>query len=148
MLKNITGLGPREAEFISSIASQTKKIFTIQEAIKFWGTSHITGKKLSHLEKKGWLARIERGKYLVIPLEAGPGRHWSENSMLIASMLAEPACIAYWSAIRFWNRTEQLPRIIYVQTTQRKNMSRKSVLGNRFEIVTMRVIAHHPVETD
>ncbi len=137
MSKTITELGPREAEFISLIASWKNKIFTIKDAINFWGNSQIAIKKLSVLAKKGWLTRIERGKYLVIPLEAGPERKWSENPMLIASMLADPACIAYWSAIRFWNWTEQFPRIIYVQTTQRKNKSRKLVQGNQFEIVTV-----------
>jgi len=137
MLKNITELGPREAEFVSLIATKAGKVFSVRDAIEFWKLPQIARNKLSRLEKKGWIARIERGKYLVIPLEAGPQRYWSVNSMLLAAQLAQPACIAYWSAMRFWNWTEQLPRIIYVQTTQRKTTQQKSVMGMRFEIVTV-----------
>ena len=137
MEKNITELGPREAEFLAQMASQTSMCFTIHEAVVFWRSHERARKKLSHLVRKGWLERIERGKYLIIPLEAGPKRQWGENPLLIANMLAQPAVIAYWSAIRYWNWTEQLPRITYIQTTQRKNMPRKKVLGTKFEIVTV-----------
>jgi ABC-type antimicrobial peptide transport system ATPase subunit len=58
-------------------------------------------------------------------------------SLLIACKLAEPACVAYWSAIRYWNWTEQLPQMTYMQTTQRKNSRQKSIFGIRFEIVTV-----------
>lgn len=137
MSKNITELGPREAEFIVLFASGYKKFFTNKDAADFWQGQEIAKKKLSLLEKKGWIARIERGKYLVIPLEAGPQRSWSENPLIIAGKLAEPACVAYWSAIRYWNWTEQLPQITYVQTTQRKNSRQKSIFGIPFEIVTV-----------
>lgn len=137
MLKNINELGPREAEFISVFASKGKKFFTTKEAIEFWKNIKLTKKKLSVLQRKGWIDRIERGKYLVIPLEAGPQRQWSEHPFLIAGMLAEPACIAYWSAIHFWNWTEQMPRITYVQTTQRKNRKSKKIMGIQYEIVTV-----------
>ena len=36
---------------------------------------------------KGWLARIERGRYLIVPLEAGPDRVWTEDALVIASYL-------------------------------------------------------------
>ena len=73
----------------------------------------------------------------MIPLEAGPDRLWSENPLVIADKLAKPSCIAYWSAIRYWNWTEQLPQIVYIQTTQRKNSKRKSIFGTQYEIVTV-----------
>ena len=64
MKKNITELGPREAEFLSLMASRTSISFTIDEVVEFWGNRELARKKLSHLERKGWLERIERGKYL------------------------------------------------------------------------------------
>jgi predicted transcriptional regulator of viral defense system len=89
------------------------------------------------LEKKKWVARLERGKYLVIPLEAGSERLWSEEPYLVANALVDPAAIAYWSAIRHWNWTEQLPRIIYVQTTRRKKATHRVVFGVTYEFVTV-----------
>lgn len=130
-------LGQREAEFLSLTSSENNQQFNIHAAIKFWGNNAMAKKKLYQLERKGWVARIERGKYIVIPLEAGPERRWSENSYLIANALVQPAAIAYWSAVRHWNWTEQIPRIVYVQTTKRKKSPRQTVFGVQYEFVTV-----------
>lgn len=137
MHKTITELGRREAEFLSQVASSQNHQLNIEYAIEFWGSAEMAWKKLRHLERKGWISRIERGKYLVIPLEAGPERQWSEDSYLIATELVQPAAIAYWSALRHWNWTEQIPRIVYVQTTKRKKNSRLSVFNVQYEFVTV-----------
>jgi predicted transcriptional regulator of viral defense system len=135
--KNITELGPREAEFLSQVASSNQQLFTVQNAVRFWGSMEMAWKKLRHLERKGWIARLERGKYMVIPLEAGPERRWTEDAYIVANALVQPAAIAYWSAIRHWNWTEQIPRIVYVQTTKRKSASRRTVFGVLYEFVTV-----------
>lgn len=137
MKKNITMLGPREAEFLSLVSSKNGQQFNIEAATGFWGSNALAKKKLHLLEKKGWVARIERGKYFVIPLEAGPERQWSEDAYLVANALVQPAAIAYWSAIRHWNWTEQIPRLVYVQTTKRKKNPHHSFLGVQYEIVTI-----------
>jgi len=137
MKKNITELGPREAEFLSNVAAANHQHFTVQEATAFWGNAEMAWKKLFQLERKGWITRIERGKYMVIPLEAGPKRNWSEDAYIVASRLVQPSAIAYWSAIRHWNWTEQIPRIVYVQTTKRKSAPRPVIFGVQYEIVTV-----------
>ncbi|MFH2004853.1 MAG: hypothetical protein ABIK27_09035 [Bacteroidota bacterium] len=126
MKKNISELGPKEAAFLSQVASLENHQFTIKSAIAFWSSA-----------EKGWIARIERGKYFVIPLEAGPERQWSEDTYLIATASVHPAVIAYWSAIRHWNWTEQIPRIVYVQTTKRKSYRLREVFGVQYEFFTV-----------
>jgi predicted transcriptional regulator of viral defense system len=135
--KNITPLGPKEAEFLALVSSKNNQQFNMEDATQFWGSSIMAKKRLYQLERKGWVARLERGKYMVIPLEAGPERKWSEDSYLVANALVQPAVIAYWSAIRHWNWTEQIPRIVYVQTTKRKKNSRRTVFGVLYEFVTV-----------
>lgn len=137
MKKNITQLGARENEFLMTLAGIDKKIFTFEEAAPFWGSSHNAQIAIHRLVKKRWLAPIEKGKYLIIPHEAGPNRKWTEDSTLIASALVNPAIIAYWSAIRHWNWTEQIPRIVYVQTTKRKSRPRRKIFGVQYEFVTV-----------
>ena len=134
--KTITELGPKEAEFLSSVSTAGGQ-FTNERAAQFWGSSEMAAKKLHQLEKRGWVARIERGKYLVIPLEAGAERTWSEEPYLVASTLVQPAVIGYWTAIRHWNWTEQIPRIIYVQTTSRKKATGRIVFGVQYQFVTV-----------
>lgn len=137
MSKDITELGPKEARFISLFATKNNGFFRLEEAVEFWKNRKLTYDLLWRLEKKGWIERIEKGKYIVIPLEAGPKRKWSADSYLIANFLVEPAAIAYWTALRHWNWTEQIPRVVYVQTTKRKSTSRHKVFGVEYEIVTV-----------
>src|SRR5260221_6116832 len=105
MVKTITELGPREAKFLSLFATKNGGFIRLDEAAKFWKNKKVTYDVLSRLERKGWVARIEKGKYLIIPLEAGPDRKWNADPHAIASELVSPAAIAYWSAIHHWHWT-------------------------------------------
>lgn len=137
MTKNITSLGARENEFLITLSGSDRNIFTLREAGEFWGSPHNAKIAIHRLMAKGWLAPIEKGKYLIIPFEAGPSRKWTEDAAIIATALVQPAAIAYWSAIRHWNWTEQIPRIVYVQTTRRKSRPRRKIFGVQYEIVTV-----------
>jgi predicted transcriptional regulator of viral defense system len=90
---------------------------------------------LSRLERGGWLKRIERGLYMLVPLEAGPERTWTQDSLVIGTHLATPSAIAYWSALRFWNLTEQVPRTVFVQTPRRKAHSSVTVEGVAYRMI-------------
>jgi predicted transcriptional regulator of viral defense system len=135
MYKSITELGAREAEFLARMASKNKSELLTEDAVSYWGSREMAWKKLRLLERKGWIERIERGKYIVIPLEAGETRNWSEDPYIIANTLIQPAVISYWTAIRHWNWTEQMPNVVYVQTTARKSKMSKTVFGVQYEIV-------------
>ena len=136
MQKNISELGAREAEFLAKMASLGSEA-TVKDAVRFWGTSQMAWKKLRSLERKSWIARMERGKYLLIPLEACINRYWTQDSYLVAAALVQGGAIAYWTALRHWNWTEQIPRIVYVQTTRRKSLKRRTVFGVVYEFVTV-----------
>ena len=67
----------------------------------------------------------------------GPQREWSEDAFVLAMHLVRPASVAYWSALNYWNLTEQVPRVTYVQTTAKKHKRRIEAVGLRFQIVTV-----------
>jgi len=92
---------------------------------------------LSRLEKVGWIERIEKGKYMILPLGAKKGDH-TLHEFVIGSMLARPAVIAYWSALHHHGLTEQAPRTVFIQTTARKRCSTKEVFGLEYRIVRIR----------
>lgn len=137
MARNITQLGRREVEFLSRLASRGREIFTVEQARRYWETPQDTRKRLARLEAKGWLERLERGKYMIVPLEAGPERAWSENAFVVASWLLQPSAVAYWSALQHWHLTEQVPRVVFVQSTARKFQRQKRVLGVTYRFVTV-----------
>lgn len=132
-------LTTKESEFLSKLAEKGNSIITIEQAQALWAPPERTPDALYRLSLKGWLRRLERGVYLLIPLEAGPARNWTENGWVIAHYLIEPAAIAYWSALQYWNMTEQIPQVIFVQTTRRKQP--KEIAGMKFQFVT--VVAKH-----
>jgi len=137
MIRNVTELGPREAEFLSRMAAFEHGVFTSAKASQFWGNANYAKSVLHELSKKGWVQRLMRGTYLVIPLEAGPARLWSETAAVVAQHLVRPSAIAYWSALQYWHLTEQAPRVTFVQIPTRRSRREVDVLGMRFRFVTV-----------
>ena len=136
--QNITGISQNEATFLSLLAEHEQTVFRFGDASAFWQNEPAARSALSRLQRGGWLKRIERGLYMLVPLDAGPNRNWSENALVIASYLLQPGAIGYWSALRYWNLTEQLPRTVFVQSPQRKSKSGMTVAGIRYQFVTVR----------
>jgi predicted transcriptional regulator of viral defense system len=121
---------------LDALASKNQT-FTTAEAYKAWGAGAATKMLLSRLEKAGWIERIEKGKYMIVPIGSGKGKY-TLHEFVIASMLVRPAVIAYWSALHHHGLTEQIPRTIFVQTTGRKRCSMKEVIGLPYRIVRVR----------
>jgi predicted transcriptional regulator of viral defense system len=72
---------------------------------------------------------------MIVPLEAGVEKQWTEDAFVVACSLAQPATVAYWSAMRHWNWTTQAPQTIYVQTTQRKWAYSRVIQGVTYRFV-------------
>ena len=138
MTRTITELGPREAEFLAMMAGTAKDVFTFEQAERFWGAGPTTRNVLSRLESKGWLERLERGKYMLVPLEAGVAREWSEDPLAIGTFLAPSGAAAYWTAVRHWGWTTQLPRTQFFVTAKRRATARKTILGVPYRFVTLK----------
>ena len=43
--------------------------------------------------------------------------------------------VAYWSALHYWNLTEQVPRTVFVQSLRQRNPSQTTILGVRYKFV-------------
>jgi predicted transcriptional regulator of viral defense system len=89
---------------------------------------------LSRMEKDGWIERIEKGKYLIIPLGAKKGKY-TINEFVIGSTLVEPAIISYWSALNYHGLTEQVPTTVFIQTTARKKKPELEIFGVKYKII-------------
>ena len=92
---------------------------------------------LSRWEDRGFVERIERGKYLIIPLESVKGKY-TLHEFVIASHLVQPSAIAYWSALHYHGLTEQIPITVFVQTTARKKKNQLEVFGVDYRIVRVK----------
>jgi len=119
------------------LLAEKNKAFTTAQAYKAWGAGPATKMLLSRLEKSGWIERIEKGKYMILPLGTKKGKY-TLHEFVIGSMLVRPAVIAYWSALHHHGLTEQIPRTVFIQTTGRKRCSVKEVFGLEYRVVRVR----------
>jgi len=135
--RNHGKLAPNARRFLAAIAAKEKRVFSIEDAIPYWSSPHQARKALSRLQRNGWIERLERGLYLIVPLEAGPERRWTEDPLVLAAQMAPEGVIAYWTASHYWGMTEQVPRTTFVQITNRRSRPKISLLGMRFQFVTI-----------
>jgi len=114
------------------------KAFTIKDAEQISKTNKDVLKViLSRLEKKGWIERIEKGKYLVIPLGAEKGKY-TLHEFVLGSYLIDPCIISYWSALNYYGFTEQIPRTVFIQTISRKKHQEVTVFGITYKIIRIK----------
>jgi predicted transcriptional regulator of viral defense system len=114
------GLSKREALVLTRLAAEGKTVITIEDIEDSLDISYEQAKKVANsLVKKNWLDRLKGGTYLIVPLEAGEKGEYTEHEFIIASHLAEPMYISYWSALNYHDLTEQVPTTIFSATTEK-----------------------------
>lgn len=136
MEKNLKSLGDTEARLLSSLASQDKTVFTFSEAQKAASVSDYAIRLiLSGLVEKKWLIRLTKGKYLIVPLEAGEAGEHTENWFVIAKNLIEPNqyYISHYSALDIHEMLTQPIKTIYISTPIRRIP--KDILGAKFRFI-------------
>ncbi|UCF07314.1 MAG: type IV toxin-antitoxin system AbiEi family antitoxin domain-containing protein [Thermoplasmata archaeon] len=127
----------RNIEVLRALASKGNT-FTINDAARETRLERGALKKmLFRMEKRGWIERIEKGKYLVIPLNAEKGRY-TLHEFVIGSLLVDPHCIGYWSALNYYGFTEQIPATVFIQTTSRKKRQKINIFGVKYNIARLK----------
>lgn len=127
-------LGRMEAQFLVKVA--TKPTFSMEEARHLF-QKNLSPQFLDRLERKGWIRRIKRGRFAVIPLSSGEARTPQLHEFLVAMELVSPAAIAYWSALNHHGMTEQIPRTVFVATNHHVQLNTKEALGVTFKIISV-----------
>lgn len=130
-------LGSQGARLLTALSVAGKTVFTVDEAHQFLDDDRIRVRQLLYrLEKRGWVQRLERGKYLILPLAAGLEGIYTAHEFLIASRLISPYAIAFSTALRHYGYSDRLSRTVYVATTRRKRPLTLHGLTYRFVSVS------------
>ncbi len=125
-----------ESTLLSSLAESGHNIFTLNDVVSTLDTTYENAKVIvNRLVKKAWLIRLARGKYLIVPLEAGVRSLWSEHGFVIASHLVDPYYIGYGSALNYHGLTEYVPPAVFVVTSKRSKS--RTILSTRFRFITV-----------
>lgn len=114
-------------DMLRKLYEDGKRIFTVSDALEVASYCGVADsyvvESLHYLSNDGWITRIKRGLYKIST--SFPGMT-PVHEFEIAIALVNPAAISHWSAMHFHGMTEQIPRIVYVTTTQPINILRSS----------------------
>ena len=114
------GISAENRTLLSNLHRFAKGPITVKDAIDILNLpKERVSKLLPYLASSGWLKRIKRGTYLLIPLEARSPTDWTENDWVIAAKIFDPAYIGGWSAANHWGFTDQLFNSTVVFTTHK-----------------------------
>lgn len=137
-------LGPSEAQLLTTLSGRGQDIFGVGDAERVLHKPNAAVRKLLHgLTKRNWLQRIEKGKYLIVPLSAGADGHYAENELVVAAHLIAPYYISYWTALSHYGLTEQPTRTVYIATPQRRHSLTLHGVTYRFITITHRKFFGH-----
>jgi predicted transcriptional regulator of viral defense system len=116
-----------QMDFLRHIEEQEINVFTIEEIRDGNFGEDITVELLGNLVRKGFLHRLERGKYC---------RSTFKNENVIGTFLVPDGVVAYWNALHLHGLTEQFPNSVFIQTTKKKNAI--SLYGTNFQFVKIK----------
>lgn len=114
-------LGPLETELIFSLEREGRNAFTVDDAQKILDASDEVVRVVLHrLASKGRVQRIKRGHYLLVPARAGYDTAWTEHVFAFMDHILDEYYIGYWTALNYWQMTEQIPQTIFVASKKRR----------------------------
>lgn len=135
-MQNTKTLGPASAELLLRLSAQGKTIFSVADAQTIYNKSHkVTSNLLGKLVRKGWLVRLMRDKYLIVPLEAGLESIPMADRYVIAREVLGSGLyyISHYSAMELHQMTTQPVNTVYV--TVRRQRESRIIAGVRYRFV-------------
>lgn len=88
---------------------------------------------LGRLARGGWLTRVKRGLYYLLPLESG-AEVVAADPWILAQAAFAPCYIGGWSAAHHWGLTEQSFRATFVATAASIRARSQVMLGGEFKL--------------
>jgi predicted transcriptional regulator of viral defense system len=114
-------LGPLEAELVFTLEREGRTLFTVDNAREILDCSNeILRVVLWRLALKGRIQRVKRGYYLLVPARAGYDTKWSEHVFYFIDGVLDEYYVGYWTALSYWQMTEQIPLTVFIATTKRR----------------------------
>ncbi len=93
-----------------------------------------TRRLLAQLAGRGWLSRIRRNAYALVPLGASKPGEWREDPWNAAATAFAPCYLGGWTAGEHWSLTEQLFRDIIVFSSRRVHERVITLQGTTYRV--------------
>ena len=135
----LLGISKFERAILGKILRNTQVTISTKEAAKILNIpSSKVAKFLAELARKGWLLRISRGIYTLIPLESKSKDIVFDDLFVIATKLFNPCYIGGWSAAQYWEMTDQIFQSVVVLSEKLVRDRKPIIRGNEFIIRTVK----------
>jgi predicted transcriptional regulator of viral defense system len=103
------GLSRANRAFVAQLNRDLRGPFTPAEAAAVTEVDHArVARLLRHLAEQGWVARLQRGLYVTVPLEAEDPERWSADPWAVAMAALAPGYVGGWTALHHWDLTDQV----------------------------------------
>jgi predicted transcriptional regulator of viral defense system len=130
----LAGLSTQERELLQHFTATEKTTVNLGDILGLRPWSKPTANKvLSRLAKKGWLQRLKRGMYTVVPISSPTANPVIENTWPLAMEVFKPAFISGWSAAEHWGLTEQIFNTVAIVTSTLQRKASHEIAGVRFQ---------------
>lgn len=134
-MQEFAGLSLQERKIISHFSASEKSTIDADDLARIHPSKRTTANQiLSRLAHKGWLQRLKRGVYAIVPLSSKTATPAIENIWPLAMDLFDPAFISGWSAAEHWNLTEQIFNSVSICTLSPQRGSIKTIGHIKFRI--------------
>jgi predicted transcriptional regulator of viral defense system len=131
----LRGISSQSRQRLSQILRSEPGLITPEAAARHLSLPRVrAARELARWAKAGWLARVRRGAYAPVPLEATSPDIAIEDAWVVAASLFSPCYIAGWSAAEHWGLTEQIFRPVCVVTVSRPRKRIQHLRGTQFSL--------------
>jgi len=125
----------RAKQFLGKIIRQEGEVFSVASAAKCLELgSQDTAKILARWAKQGWLVRLRRGLYAMVPIDSISPERVLEDAWVLIPELFDSCYVGGWSAAEHWDLTEQIFYDICVVTDTPQAQKIQSVQNVNFVV--------------
>jgi predicted transcriptional regulator of viral defense system len=132
---NLRTLGALEAKVVLSLREHSREVVDVSDIRTLAGPGNATRNVVQQLIRKGWLSRVRRGRYILLPPEHGPDNLGENNVLALATAAVTPSYAGWWSAASFHGFTTQIPLTAFIAVTRK--MSDRELEGSEVRFVQL-----------
>ena len=109
------GLSEKELKLISELELNQKYFFKLSDVTKYFKNENERNVYIYRLKKKGRILKLNKNKYLLMPIKA-IGNNWSEHPFILIDeiMNSKNYCIVGTASLNYWHLTDQIPQVFEV----------------------------------
>jgi len=129
------GLSRENREFVARLHRALPGPFTPADAAEATDVDRARAARLlRHLAAQGWVARLQRGLYITVPLEATDPQTCRADPWALAATALAPGYVGGWTALHHWDLTDQIFSTTVFMTTRPVPRRKREIGAAQFEL--------------